>query len=429
LRNLETQVGQLAKQLSYQQGGQFSANTQPNPKEQCKAITIRCGKQVGSDVNIEAVENNQTTNGEGKVGEEIPPKLISSENNTEGRTQDENKSDKIQNWRKIQKGVPLKHVPYPHAPSRQEAEQQFIRFTEILKNLHLNIPFTEALQQMLIYARFMNESLTKKRKFSVEERVELEAGCSAIIQKTIPQKSCDPGSFTLPISVGNLYVGKALLDFGASINLILLSMLKKIGEIDVRPTQMTLQLADRSIKHPFGVVEDLLVKVDKFLFRVDFVVMVIEEDVDVPLILGRPFMKIAKVIIDVDKGKLKVCVENEEVSFNVFEAMKHPNDKKDCFRLDVIDEEYSQVQKSLGSLDTLLQVITKPVEELVEMGDIEALALATELDQAKEFLQKTENREKLVTGYVVAEEAPELKVLPPHLKYNFLGGDVKKPVI
>jgi len=143
--------------------------------------------------------------------------------------------------------------------------------------------------------------------------------------------------------VGNLYIGKALLDLGASINLIPLSMLRKIGEIDVRPTRMTLQLADRSIKHQYGVVEDLLVKVDKFLFPVDFVVMDIEEDVDVPVILGRSFMKTAKVIIDVDKGKLKVCVENEEVSFNVFEAMKHPNDKRDCFRLDVIDEEYSRV--------------------------------------------------------------------------------------
>jgi len=149
-------------------------------------------------------------------------------------------------------------------------------------------------------------------------------------------------------------VGKALLHIGASINLISLSMLKKIGEIDVRPTRVTLKLADRFIKHPYGVVEDLLVKVDKFLFPVDFVVMDIEEDVDVPLILGRPFMKTTKVIIGVDKGKLKVCVENEEVSFNVFEAMKHPNDKKDCFSLDVIDEEYSRVQKNLDSSDTLL---------------------------------------------------------------------------
>jgi len=82
--------------------------------------------------------------------------------------------------------------------------------------------------------------VTKKRKFPEDEGVELEAGCSVIIQKSIPQKSCDPESFTLPVSVGNLYIRKALLDLGASINLIPLSMLRKIGEIDVRPTRMTL---------------------------------------------------------------------------------------------------------------------------------------------------------------------------------------------
>jgi len=112
----------------------------------------------------------------------------------------------------------------------------------------------------------MKELLTKKRKFPEEETVELGASCSAIIQKVIPQKSCDPRSFTLPITVGNLYVSKALLDLGASINLIPLSMLRRIGEVEVRPTRMTLQLADRSIKHSYGIVEDLLVKVDKFIF-------------------------------------------------------------------------------------------------------------------------------------------------------------------
>jgi len=118
-----------------------------------------------------------------------------------------------------------------------------------------------------------------------------------------------------------------------------LSMLKKIGDVEVRPTRMTLQLADRSIKYPHGIVEDLLVKVDKFLFPIDFVVMDIEEDVVVPLILGRPFMKTAKLIIDVDKGRLKVCDQDEEVSFNVFEATKYSNDQKECFRVDVIVDE------------------------------------------------------------------------------------------
>jgi len=126
-----------------------------------------------------------------------------------------------------------------------------------------------------------------------------------------------------------------------------LSMLKKIRDVEVRPTRMTLQLADRSIKYPHGIVEDLLVKVDIFLFPVDFVVMDIEKDVEVPLILGRPFMKTAKVIIDIDKGRLKVCVQDEEVSFNVFEAMKYSNDQKECFRVDVIDDICLKLRKNV----------------------------------------------------------------------------------
>ena len=137
---------------------------------------------------------------------------------------------------------------------------------KVVKKLQINIPFTEALEQMPIYAKFMKELLTKKRKFPEQETIELEAGCSAIIQKALPQKSSDPGSFTLPVTIGNLTVGKALLDLGASINLIPFSMLKKIGDVEVGPTRMTHQLADRSIKHPYGIVEDLLVKVDKFMF-------------------------------------------------------------------------------------------------------------------------------------------------------------------
>jgi len=169
--------------------------------------------------------------------------------------------------------------------------------------------------------------------------------------------------------------------------------------------------------------------VDKFLFPFDFVVMDIEEDVDVPLILGRPFMKTTKVIIDVDKGKLKVCVENEEVSVNVFEAMKLPNDKKDCFRLDVIDEECSRVQRSLGSSDTLLQIITKLVEELTAAEAKEALALVKELDQAKTMVRERVVKEELPVERGLWNDKPELKVLPPNLKYNFLEGDEMKPVI
>jgi len=227
------------------------------------------------------------------------------------------------------RSVPIVDLPYPHAHSRKNIEGQFIRFYEILKQLEISILSTEGLEQMPTYARFMKDLLTKKRRLKEQGIVELEARCSAIIKKSLSQKSKDPESFTLLVTIGYFIVAKALLDLGASINLMPLSMLKKIGDVKILPTRMTLQLADRSIKYPHGIVEDLLVKVDKFYFPFDFVIMDIEEEVEVPLILRRLFMKIAKIMIDVDEGKLKVRVQDEEVSFDVFEAMKHSIDQKD----------------------------------------------------------------------------------------------------
>ena len=104
------------------------------------------------------------------------------------------------------------------------------------------------------------------------------------------------------------------------------------------PTSVSLQLADRTLVFPRGVVEDVLVKVDKFIFPADFIVLDMEEDADVPIILGRPFLATGRTIIDVQKGELTMRVQDQEVTFNVFKAMNFPDDdkKEECFRLDVI---------------------------------------------------------------------------------------------
>lgn len=97
----------------------------------------------------------------------------------------------------------------------------------------------------------------------------------------------------LPVTIGNMNIGKALIDLGSSINLIPLSITRRMGDLDMKSTRMTLQLPDKSITKPSCIAEDVLVKVDKFLFPIDFVMMDVEEDDDVSLILGRPFMKVA----------------------------------------------------------------------------------------------------------------------------------------
>ena len=148
--------------------------------------------------------------------------------------------------------------------------------------------------------------------------------CSAILQKKLPQKLTDPGSFTISCNIGGFDIGKAFCDLGASINLMPLSIFKKLGIGEVKPTMMCLQLADRSIKRPYGKVEDVLVKVDKLIFPTDFVILDMEEDSDIPLLLGRPFLATGRALIDVQQGELKLRVHEEEVSFNVYRSMKNP---------------------------------------------------------------------------------------------------------
>jgi len=139
----------------------------------------------------------------------------------------------------------------------------------------------------------------------------VEGNCSAVIQLILPPKHKDPRVVMIPCSIGQVAVGKALIDLGASINLMSLSMCRRLGEIEIMPTCMTLQLTDRSITRPYGVIEDVLVKVKHLIFPADFIVIDIEEDVGIPLILGRPFISTANCMADMGKKMLQMGIEDQ----------------------------------------------------------------------------------------------------------------------
>ncbi|XP_045797767.1 uncharacterized protein LOC123891949 [Trifolium pratense] len=412
LRNLETQIGQIAKEMANNknQGGSFAANTEPNPKEQCKSITTRSGKEVGKGIgdNLRKEEEFMRRADEEEEGEK--------------------KGEKEVEVRKEKSSLP-QHLPYPHAPSKKDKERQYARFMDIFKRLQINIPFSEALEQMPTYAKFMKEILTKKRRYNDDEVIQLDASCSVIIQRTLPTKEKDPGRVTLPVTIGNVNVGKALIDLGSSINLIPLSVIQRVGGLDITRTRMTLQLADKSITRPSGMAEDVLVKVDKFMFPIDFVVMDIEEDDDVPLILGRPFMKTARMMIDIDDGVMKVRVQDEEVSFNLWEAMKHPHEKDMCFKLDATEEAILDVRKQAHRPSSLEQALTDAFEALDPEKEEEIEDFLKQLVAFEELPQPEVEIDELKKDGKPVEVKLELKTLPSHLKYVFLGDDNQKPVI
>ncbi|XP_057747134.1 uncharacterized protein LOC130966361 [Arachis stenosperma] len=205
--------------------------------------------------------------------------------------------------------------------------------------LQINIPFAEALEQMPHYAKFLKELMTRKRNWGEKETVVLTEECSAIIQKKLPQKMKDLGSFQIPCIIGDITIEKALCDLGASINLMSLNMMRMMRIEEAKPTRMALQLADRTFKFPHGVVEDLLVKVGKFIFPADFVVLDMEEETNTSIILGRPFLATAGAIVDVQKGELVLRLHEKKMVFNVVKSMSYLKEAiGECMMVDSIEQ-------------------------------------------------------------------------------------------
>ncbi|GJR69330.1 DNA-directed DNA polymerase [Tanacetum coccineum] len=136
-----------------------------------------------------------------------------------------------------------------------------------------------------------------------------------ILDNNMPQKENDPGSFTLPCLINNIYFDKALVDLGASVSVMPFSTYTNLGLGDLSHTRMAIELADRTIKQPKGITTNVLVRIGKFVFPIDFIILDIPEDTDVPLILGRPFLSTTHVKIDVYKRKVTLRVGEEKLVF------------------------------------------------------------------------------------------------------------------
>ena len=257
----------------------------------------------------------------------------------------------------------------------------------------------------------------------------LTATCSVVIQRSLPAKMKDPGSFTIPCSIRKYEFKKALCDSGSNINLMPLSVVQRLSLGELTPTTIILQMVDRSMAQPEGVLEDVLVKVGKFIFPVDFVVMKMEEDNQVPLLLGRPFLAIEAALIDVEKGELRVG--NEAVHFNLDKSLTHV-DAENCNAVD---------NSSPISFDLIYDCNPQhPIHEnemnflYIESVDYELLH--SNLQNRETVLSLNENsqensssQEKKVTKQDTREEGLFFKELPSHLKYAFLEPEKGKPVI
>ena len=192
--------------------------------------------------------------------------------------------------------------------------------------MKVNIPLLDIIKQVPAYAKFLKDLCTIKKGLGIEKKTFLTEQVSAIIQSKYPVKYKDPGSPTISVNIGGNCIDKSLLDLGASVNLMPYSVYKQLGLGELKPTNITLSLADRLVKIPKGIVEDVLVKIDKFYYLVDFVVLdtepITSEPNHVPIILGRPFLATANAIINCRNGVMQLTFGNMTLELNIFHLNK-----------------------------------------------------------------------------------------------------------
>ncbi|GJV01594.1 reverse transcriptase domain-containing protein [Tanacetum coccineum] len=243
----------------------------------------------------------------------------------------------------VPKTLPKPNILYPSRrndqKSRDKASNQMEKIFQIFQDLRFDISFADALLLMPRFAPTIRNLLMNKEKWLELAKITLNENCSAMLLKMLPEKLGDPGKFLILCNFPGMDVCHALADLGASINLMPLSIWKKLSLPELTPTQMTLELADRSITHPKGVTEDVFVKVGSFHFPIDFVVVDFEADPRVPLILGRSFLTTSRALIDVYGEEITLRVDNEAITFNLDQTTRYSStNDKSVNRIDIIDE-------------------------------------------------------------------------------------------
>ncbi|GJX09937.1 reverse transcriptase domain-containing protein [Tanacetum coccineum] len=446
--------------------GSLPSNTIANPKGDVKAITTRSGvsyngPQISSPPKEKENEPEVTKDTVQPSTENIQPPVVQT-------------NDQIGEPVVASKTKPT--LPYPSRANKEKLREKdnllASKFMEIFRNLHFELSFADALLHMPKFAPMFRKLLNDKDKMIELTKTPVNENCSAVILKKFPEKLGDPGRFLIPCDFPEMNECLALADLGASINLMPLSIWKELSLPALTKTRMILELADRTISTPTGIVEDVFVKVGTFFFPADFVVVDYVADPRVPLILGRPFLRTARALIDVHGEQMTLRHDDQSVTFKVGDTKTFSyNIIESVNRVDVIDiacEEYVQevleISESGNPTSTSDLMIDSRSPSFTPFGGSDFL-----MEEIDAFLEHDDSIPPGVDGIYDSEgdtvyleellsvinsdpnlppspvceinvpekvksscEDPpdlELKDLPSHLEYAFLEGDDKLPVI
>ncbi|GJR23647.1 DNA-directed DNA polymerase [Tanacetum coccineum] len=335
------------------------------------------------------------------------------------------------------------HFTYPER--KLTKEEMLYKFIDEGKCEH------EEMRAFICDFQTTNELLFKERNNSL---IELKFGVLSSIVKQASIKRKRPREFTIPCDIGQLHINNDLADLGASISLMPYTMYEKLGLGEPKATRMSLELADRSIQYPRGIIENVLKKVDKFVLPINFVILDMPEDSRVPIILGRPFLATARAMIDVFNKKITLRVGDDEVIFDVDQSIKRPPAEDDeCYGIDDLDDTINAKAQKLLANEEPDSFISRGLEKSIDQSDLEGCesgehktdndsdsdktircisSINTPYPVAQETTKPVKvEREHLYSASAneIDEKKPGLKDLPHHLEYAYLHGDKSFPII
>nr|GEY08805.1 hypothetical protein [Tanacetum cinerariifolium] len=394
--------------------GTLPSNTIPNPKGEMKAITTRSGvaykgPSIPTNHSFKKVVERET--------EEITDK---EQINFQASTAHIQPPVNPIHILKLDVPKTLPNISYPSRLNDQKihekATNKMDKFFQIFQDLHFDISFADALILMPKFASTIKSLLTNKDKLFELAKIPLNENCSAMLLKKLPEKLGDPDKFLIPCDFSGMDVCHALADLGASINLMPLSIWKKLSLPELTPTRMTLELVDQSI------------------ILVDF-----DADPRVPLILGRSFLRTGRTLIDVCEEKITIRVNDEAVTFNLNQTTRYSStyDDMSVNQIDVIDvtsEEYAQ--EMLGFSKNSMGGNPTPTSEPIIFDSSPSLTpfkgcefILEEILKDDSISPKFDHADSKEKSSIEEPSELELKDLPSHLEYAYLEGTDKLPVI
>ncbi|GJZ49621.1 reverse transcriptase domain-containing protein [Tanacetum coccineum] len=431
---LKNMFGQFMKMntASTSGSGSLPSNTVANPISDLKAITTRSG------VSYDGPPIPPPFSSLPKVGEREPEVTKDTVLPSTEHIQPPVVQTRVQIDEPVVAPKLKPTIPYPSRANKQKLRERddnlASKFVEIFRKLHFELSFADALLHMPKFALMIKSLLNNKEKLFDLAKTPVNENCSAVILKKFPEKLRDPGKFLIPCDFLELVDCLALADLGASINLMPLSIWGKLSLPELTPTQIILELADRSTTRPAGIAEDVFVKVGKFHFLADFIVVDYIFDPWVPLILGRPFLRMTRALIDVYGKELTLCVDDEAITFKVGQTSRYSyNNSKSVNRIDVIDvscEEFAQEVLGGGFiLEEIEACLTNDSippgiddADFDPEGDLLLLEKLLNDDPSSPLPPKELHFVEIKTIKSSIDDPPELELkdLPSHLEYAFL---------